>query len=167
MSDPIRSRTYARPRTFDLECPYCGQLYVIRYAGQREPWWDPVRSELRCNGCNRAYVVGLALWPKPQGPGAKGRPLDQVPSRHTLQSLRGALMTEKARRDSRGRTARTLAIVEAARGERLSGAPGQGKGRERVEGGGCTCQYQPTPLQFLKVPGSEAECPVHGRKVDK
>lgn len=145
MSDLIR--TYARPRTFDLECPDCGALYAINRPGKRTWNWDPVRSELRCS-CHHAFVVGLALWRIPKGRGAKGRPLDQVPTRRTLQTLRGVL-AGTVKRDSRGRSARSLKIIDEA----IEG-----------KGAGCTCQYHPTPLQFLKIPESEMECPVHGAK---
>lgn len=142
-SDPIR--TYARPRAFDVECPHCGALYVVKREGKTSyRWWDPVRSELRCDGCNRAYVVGLALWKVNPGKPAKGRPLDQVPTRRTLQSLRG-LLAGHARRDSKGRTARTLALIDEAEGEQ-----------------GCTCQRYPAPLQYLKIPETVQACAVHG-----
>lgn len=136
-------RTYARPRTFDVECPDCGALYIV--SRERIGAWDPVRSELRCDSCNHAFVVGLALWRIPPGRGAKGRPLDQVPTRRTLQTLRGVL-AGMVKRDSRGRSARSLKILDEAAGK----------------GAGCTCQYHPSPLQYLKIPESEMDCPVHG-----
>ena len=149
-------RTYARPRTFDVECPRCSRVHIVPYAYTSTPEWDHKRSELRCS-CGKVWIVGLALWdPGPSPHDAGGRPLDQVPSRSTLQQLRGILAglversaqghTGKARKVRQGRIRRSLAVVDEG---------------ERPEG--CSCERLPEPLGYVVKAESRKGCAVHGK----
>lgn len=144
MTEP--RRIYARPRTFEVECPKCTRLHVVASPRVSTATWDHKRSRLTCS-CGKVWIVGLALWDPGKGP-KRARPLDQIPSRETLQQLRGIVAGPIAKRASGARPAqftRSLAIVR------------EGEGEE-----GCSCQWHRPPLQFVKVKGSEKGCPVHG-----
>lgn len=139
LSEP---RTYARPRTFDIECPRCGRLHVVAHPHRSTTQWDHKRSRLVCP-CGKRWIVGLALW-ELGGVQGEGRPLDQIPSRQTLLQLRGIVKgTVERRKSGLGvrQITRSLAIVKAA---------------------ACTCQWHRPPLQFVKVKGSEVGCAIHG-----
>ena len=139
-------RTYARPRTFDVECPNCGRLHIVARPHHSTEAWDHRHSRLTCR-CGKGWIVGLALWhPGPAPSKRAGRPLDQIPARGTLQQLRGIVAAGKAERQTdgaiRGQYRRSLVIVE----------------RELV----CTCEYLPRPLQHVRKAGSVAGCAIHG-----
>lgn len=134
-------RTYARPRTFDMECPSCGRVHVVRQPYQSTVHWNPKRSRLTCP-CGKVWIVGLALWdPGAHSSSKGGRPLDQLPDRRVLQELIG-LVAGKVKRTDTGRVARSLAIIGAAPV--------------------CSCEYHPTPLQYLVKAETRKRCAVHG-----
>lgn len=89
------TRFFARPVTFDLECPACGEVYKIRQAGsssQRrtaEGVYDWTTSRFTCRRCEKAYVIGLLAWPIGPAPNvASATPRDQVPNLRQLAGLR-------------------------------------------------------------------------------
>jgi hypothetical protein len=100
---PLHRRyVFARPLAFDLECPTCGTVDVVRHG---RPWWrtrasafNPITHRWRCRTCRQIFAVGLALWPvsrtgnrRPKG---VGRPPDTRPSLNqisVLNELRGVV----------------------------------------------------------------------------
>ena len=135
-------RTFARPRTFDLECPKCARVHVVRKPHQSTASWDHKRSRLTCR-CGKVWIVGIALWDPGQHSSMKGgRPLDQIPDRKILQELIG-LVAGRVKRTDTGRVAQSLARVGAAPA--------------------CTCEYHREPLQYLVKAETRARCPVHGK----
>jgi hypothetical protein len=84
------TRFFARPESFTLECPRCGQIYQIRY-GQRQACWDPTISTFKCTnktGCDKVYIIGLVAWPVSPRAWIKSIPRDQVPHPRQLAQLR-------------------------------------------------------------------------------
>ena len=146
MSEPAR-RIYARPRSFEVECPDCARLHVIVKPHQSTRRWDHKRSELDCS-CGGFWIVGLSLWRGRRGRSDKRRrPEDQIPSRATVKALAGlqelaGVVAGKA--PGRGRMARSLVVIE----------------REGV----CSCKFLTAPLQHIKVKGSAEGCAIHGDK---
>lgn len=82
-------RFFARLRTFDLECPHCGKVYLLRYDTPTSTW-NPRTGLFAClarDGCQRQYVMGVLAWPKGRGHGAGTPPADQVPGPRQLAQL--------------------------------------------------------------------------------
>lgn len=94
---PPGYRVFGRNRAFDVECPHCGHVVLIgqgrgksaraQATGRGSAYWDPLASRLRCPGCDRRWVIGLAIWPAKEG-NCPGLPADQVPSPAQLAQLR-------------------------------------------------------------------------------
>jgi len=89
---PQRRRFFARLTSFDLQCPECGEVDVVRHT---PPWWrrkktfDGWRHRWRCRACRRVFAVGLAIWPVSRAPSPRGhRPFDTIPTRSELHGLR-------------------------------------------------------------------------------
>lgn len=86
------TRFFARPVSFDAECPHCGTVYTVRANsehGKRN--WDPWTARFECTtkGCARTYVVGMLFWPVSSAPGvASMPPRDQVPNHRQIIQLR-------------------------------------------------------------------------------
>lgn len=82
------TRFFARLRSFDLECPHCGQVYSVT---DRKPTsnYDPRTGRFHCNrkDCNRRYILGVLAWPITAG-GGSATPEDQVPSPRQLVQMR-------------------------------------------------------------------------------
>ena len=92
--DPRPLRLFARVRRsgFDLECPRCGHLHLIRtgtpgsHARSPAGVYDESTSIFRCRRCGQSYLVGLNLWPigycgkSARIPKRKGVPPDTVPT---------------------------------------------------------------------------------------
>lgn len=84
------TRFFARPESFTLECPRCGQVYRIQ-VGKKAACWDPTTSLFRCTGkqgCNKVYLIGLLAWPVSPRAWIKGVPRDQVPHPRQLAQMR-------------------------------------------------------------------------------
>ena len=89
-------RFFARPLSFDMECPHCGDVYSIRMAGARkshtkDPNWDTLTARFTCTNtaCARSYVLGIVAWPIIASPRvASSPPMDQVPSPRQLAQMR-------------------------------------------------------------------------------
>ena len=82
------TRFFARLLAFDLECPACGAVYVIRKRTTGGKW-DPTTARFACTrvGCDRTFVLGMVAWPI--GPRAASQPPeDQVPNLRQLAALR-------------------------------------------------------------------------------
>lgn len=101
------TRFFARLSAFDLECPHCGAVHVVRYRGRRKQRlrpvspatrrakhqadinWDPWTSRFTCRECQRQFVLGLVAWPIAANPAvASTPPRDQVPNPRQLGYLR-------------------------------------------------------------------------------
>lgn len=85
------TRFFARPLSFDLECPRCGRVYQIRMRESSDNW-DPTTSRFRCTepNCLKVYVIGLLAWPISSAVRKKdlATPEDQVPGPRELAQLR-------------------------------------------------------------------------------
>lgn len=88
-------RFFARLHSFDLECPRCGDVYVIRLAkkktSQPSPHWDPWTARFTCtnSACGKTYLLGILAWPIVSAPRvASSPPADQVPNERQLAQLR-------------------------------------------------------------------------------
>ena len=85
------TRFFARPESFALECPHCGEVYIIR-RGQPSPAWEMSTARFTCSskdGCGKRYVIGLLAWPIGPAPKvASGTPRDQVPSPRQIGMMR-------------------------------------------------------------------------------
>jgi hypothetical protein len=85
-------RFFARCRTFDLECPHCGTVYLIRdrrlgRKAKTKPVYDRRTGIFDCSECDRSYTMGLLAWPRtPHTP--RVPPADQVPGPRQLAQLR-------------------------------------------------------------------------------
>lgn len=93
------TRFFARPLSFDLECPRCGDVYQIRLGqlrgrgrkeGSHHPNWDPLTSRFQCTnkGCGRVYVIGLVAWSITGAGSASQPPEDAVPGPRQLAQMR-------------------------------------------------------------------------------
>jgi predicted RNA-binding Zn-ribbon protein involved in translation (DUF1610 family) len=90
------TRFFARLHSFDLECPHCGDVYVVRMGSTRKrsekhPNWDPTTGRFTCTNkdCGRVYVLGILAWPIVKAPRvASATPEDQVPHPRQLAALR-------------------------------------------------------------------------------
>ena len=104
-----RRHVFARPISFDLECPHCGSVDSI--GRSRRPWktfghYNPITSKWLCPTCRRLFKIGLAIWPVSRtGNRQRGiaRSADTIPSERELQSLRQ--LSGIVRVQSRGRGA--------------------------------------------------------------
>ena len=83
------TRFFARPIAFDLECPHCGKVYLVRMR-EPGPHWDPKTARFKCTEktCGRAYVIGIVAWPVKPGRVANATPEDQVPGPRQLAQMR-------------------------------------------------------------------------------
>jgi len=89
-------RFFARLESFSLECPACGDVYVIRQgasrkAGAKSDAWDSTTGRFTCTNkdCGRHYVLGILAWPIVAAPRvATATPEDQVPGPRQLAQLR-------------------------------------------------------------------------------
>lgn len=87
------TRFFARVGSFDLECPHCGKVYVLRGTDARLQrhlsTWDPTTARFTCTaGCHRVYIIGIVAWPVGKGIAEAGTPRDQVPTPRQLAALR-------------------------------------------------------------------------------
>jgi hypothetical protein len=142
-----RPRVFARPRTFDVECPFCGTVFLVRSGSKPKakrqagiPVWDPLSSELHCSWCNRWWTVGLVLWQVGKRRLRRpGLPRDQVPDREELAQIRqqtGALVIgDVAPRDNLGRVTLTNLVPE------------------------CCCGRMDPPQQYTRL--WNPQCPIH------
>jgi len=84
------TRFFARPESFTLECPRCGQCYCVRM-NEKVAYWDPTTSLFKCTGhqgCGKVYVLGLVAWPVSPRAWIRSIPRDQVPNVRQLAQLR-------------------------------------------------------------------------------
>lgn len=89
-------RFFARLENFSLECPACGDVYVIRQgvarkASRKSEVWDPTCARFRCTNklCHKVYVLGILAWPVAHTPKvASAMPEDQVPGPRELAQMR-------------------------------------------------------------------------------
>jgi hypothetical protein len=86
-----RRYVFARPVAFDLECPDCGTLDVVRAGrGRWSANFNEITHRWMCRGCRRLWMIGLAVWPlrrtgnRQRGP---ARPLDVRPTDKQLLDL--------------------------------------------------------------------------------
>jgi hypothetical protein len=108
-----RRSVFARPIAFDLECPFCGALDVVRGVrggGRRwrSPNFNPMTRRWTCRHCRRLFAVGLAVWPVARTGNRPGRgtlrvtePLDTRPKpehRAPLRELYGLVRQSAHRR---------------------------------------------------------------------
>ena len=89
------TRFFARLQSFDMECPACGKVFIIRketnLPRQRRGIapWDPTTARFRCAGCERPYILGIVAWPIAKVPHVgTATPRDQVPHPRQLAELR-------------------------------------------------------------------------------
>lgn len=90
------TRFFARLESFSLECPACGDVYVIRQGatrkkGAKSDAWDSITGRFTCTNkeCGRHYVLGILAWPIIAAPRvATATPEDQVPGPRQLTQLR-------------------------------------------------------------------------------
>ena len=84
-------RFFARPESFTLECPRCGQVHRIR-KGRPTSCWNPDTARFTCINmkCRKTYVIGLLAWPVSVGGRntATTTPRDQIPTPRQLAQLR-------------------------------------------------------------------------------
>ncbi len=71
------SRFFARVRTFDIACPRCSRVAVVRNQSA-SPRWNPSTSRWQCQSCQLVLVLGIVAYPRK--PGTKAQPVDQVPT---------------------------------------------------------------------------------------
>lgn len=86
-------RFYARVQSFDMECPHCGSMAVVRMGNSTAPeqrQWSPRRAVFQCLKCERQYLIGLLAWSLPRGQNAHARPMDQIPGPRELDQMLGA-----------------------------------------------------------------------------
>ena len=98
MTLPPGDRFFARIKSADLECPHCGNIYLIGATGKaKRAYYDARTSRFRCPHCGLVLVLGVIGWRPPMGRPLKGPPPDQVPTpRQALQMRRdhAAIWTE-------------------------------------------------------------------------
>jgi hypothetical protein len=87
----VEYRFFARLRSFDLACPRCGVVHLVRaskdgrlytrggkHYAMRWPSWEPILSAWRCRHCGLRLILGILAW---QGWPARVGPLaDHVPT---------------------------------------------------------------------------------------
>lgn len=62
----IRATFFARIRSFDIECPRCGQVYCVsRRAGPTN--WSTRLSRFQCGRCDLRLALGIIAHPVPWG----------------------------------------------------------------------------------------------------
>jgi predicted RNA-binding Zn-ribbon protein involved in translation (DUF1610 family) len=54
------SRFFAKLRTFDLACPRCGRVSIVRKAYSRR--WSTRTQRWSCRHCSLSLVLGLIAW---------------------------------------------------------------------------------------------------------
>lgn len=79
-------RFFARARAFDLSCPRCSRVAVVR---RRSTTWDPSTSRWQCSGCGLVLTIGIVAWPRKRG--SRAAPLDQVPTWRESLGMRNDL----------------------------------------------------------------------------
>jgi hypothetical protein len=88
-------RFFARPLSFDCECPYCGRLIMVGRFRRDNDMFDRMTSMVQCKpnrdrpgpGCGRKFLIGLIAWTVK--PGRVGtRAPDQMPNERQIAELR-------------------------------------------------------------------------------
>jgi hypothetical protein len=104
-------RFFARPRTFTIECVYCGKLLFIGPRERDNHTYNPITSMVRCpdqrqgndgvRGCGRKFLVGLVAYPLKRAgrctPNKAQSPPDQIPEPHQLAEIRAEARARLAR----------------------------------------------------------------------
>lgn len=91
-------RFFARLRSFDIACPRCGDVHIVRWRQGHaftraqtkvaRPSWDPLISRWQCRSCSLKLILGVLAW---DGSAIKGKALaDHVPTLEECIQIREA-----------------------------------------------------------------------------
>ncbi len=84
----LAQRFFARVRTFDMECPHCGEVYQIREGAYTTQYFNRRTARFTCDKCGRTYILGMLAWPVNTSGNSNVPPADQVPGPRQLAQLR-------------------------------------------------------------------------------
>lgn len=89
MELPPGDRFFARIKSADLECPKCGNIYLIGATGKaKRGYYDSKTSRFRCPHCGLVLVLGVIGWLPQRGRPLQGPPRDQVPTPRQALAMR-------------------------------------------------------------------------------